>query len=245
MEYNILNTINSPSDVKKLTKKELDILMSEIRSFLVDNVERSGGHLASNLGATELTVAIHRVFDSPKDHVIFDVGHQSYIHKILTGRKDKFSTLRTTGGLSGFTKRGESEHDPFGAGHSSTSVSAALGFAEADRILGNDNYTVAVVGDGAFTGGLIHEAINNCKKELNLVIVLNENGMSISHNKGAFASYLSRVRASGGYRGMKEGAVQFLSHLPILGKPIKSVISFAKRVLKRIFFVKKLGVLNY
>lgn len=236
MEYNILNTINSPSDVKKLTKKELDILMSEIRSFLVDNVERSGGHLASNLGATELTVAIHRVFDSPSDHVIFDVGHQSYVHKILTGRKEKFSTLRTTGGLSGFTKRGESEHDPFGAGHSSTSVSAALGFAEADRLLGNDNYTVAVVGDGAYTGGMVHEALNNCDPNLKLVIILNENGMSISVNKGSFANYLSRVRMSNGYRKWKEGTNSLVEKIPLIGKPLRSSFTFIKNIFKNMFF---------
>lgn len=236
MEYNILNTINSPSDVKKLTKKELDILMSEIRSFLVDNVERSGGHLASNLGATELTVAIHRVFDSPSDHVIFDVGHQSYVHKILTGRKEKFSTLRTTGGLSGFTKRGESEHDPFGAGHSSTSVSAALGFAEADRLLGNDNYTVAVVGDGAYTGGMVHEALNNCDPNLKLVIILNENGMSISVNKGSFANYLSRVRMSKGYRKWKEGTNSLVEKIPLIGKPLRSSFTFIKNIFKNMFF---------
>lgn len=236
MEYNILNTINSPDDVKRLTKKELDILMSEIRSFLVDNVERSGGHLASNLGATELTVAIHRVFDSPKDHIIFDVGHQSYVHKILTGRKDKFSTLRTTGGLSGFTKRGESEHDPFGAGHSSTSVSAALGFAEADKLLGNDNYTVAVVGDGAYTGGMVHEALNNCDPDLKLVIVLNENGMSISVNKGSFANYLSRVRMSKGYRKWKAGTNSFIAKIPLIGKPLKAFFTFVKNIFKNMFF---------
>ena len=236
MEYNILNTINSPSDVKKLTKKELDILMSEIRSFLVDNVERSGGHLASNLGATELTVAIHRVFDSPKDHIIFDVGHQSYVHKILTGRKERFSTLRTTGGLSGFTKRDESEHDPFGAGHSSTSVSAALGFAEADRLQGKDNYTVAVLGDGAYTGGMVHEALNNCDPNLKLVIVLNENGMSISVNKGSFANYLSRVRMSKGYRKWKEGTNSFVEKIPLIGKPLRSFFTFVKNIFKNMFF---------
>ena len=236
MEYNILNSINSPSDIKKLTRQELEILMSEIRSFLVDNVERSGGHLASNLGATELTVAIHRVFDSPKDHIIFDVGHQSYVHKILTGRKDKFSTLRTTGGLSGFTKRGESEHDPFGAGHSSTSVSAALGFAEADRLLGNDSYTVAVVGDGAYTGGMVHEALNNCDPDLKLIVILNENGMSISVNKGSFANYLSSVRMSSGYRKWKEGTNSFVAKIPLVGKPIRAMFTFFKNIFKNMFF---------
>lgn len=236
MEYNILGTISSPSDLKKLSKKELNILMSEIRSFLVDNVERSGGHLASNLGATELTVAIHRIFDSPTDHVIFDVGHQSYVHKILTGRKERFDTLRTTGGLSGFTKREESEHDPFGAGHSSTSVSAALGFAEADRLMGRDSFTVAVVGDGAYTGGMVHEALNNCDPDLKLVIILNENGMSISVNKGSFANYLSRVRISKGYRRWKAGTNSIIAKIPLIGKPLKSFFTFVKNKFKNMFF---------
>ena len=173
MKYNLLENINSPEDLKKLEDGDIAPLCDQIRSFLIDNVERSGGHLASNLGATELSVAIHRVFDSPKDHIIFDVGHQSYVHKLLTGRREEFSTLRTPGGLSGFTKMSESEHDAFGAGHSSTSVSAALGYAVADRLKGSDAYTVAVLGDGAYTGGMVHEALNNCDPNLKLIIILN------------------------------------------------------------------------
>ncbi len=195
MEYTYLDKIASPEDVKKLTDREADTLCFEIRSFLIENVSQKGGHLASNLGVTELTVALHRVFDSPCDHIIFDVGHQSYVHKLLTGRKDSFDTLRAPGGLSGFTSRLESEHDPFGAGHSSTSISAALGFAEADRLNGSDAFTVCVTGDGAYTGGLVHEALNNCHKDLRLVILLNDNTMSISKNNGAFASYLSKLVA--------------------------------------------------
>ncbi len=236
MNYNLLESINSPEDVKKLDESQIAPLCNQIRSFLVDNVERTGGHLASNLGATELSVAIHRVFDSPKDHIIFDVGHQSYVHKLLTGRRDDFATLRTPGGLSGFTKMSESEHDAFGAGHSSTSVSAALGYAVADRLKGSDAYTVAVLGDGAYTGGMVHEALNNCDPKLKLIIILNENGMSISVNKGTFASYLSRVRISKGYRKWKKSARSVFDHIPLIGKPTHKVLTFIKNKFKNMFF---------
>ena len=232
MKYNLLENINSPEDLKKLSDAEIAPLCDQIRSFLIDNVESTGGHLASNLGATELSVAIHRVFDSPKDHVIFDVGHQAYVHKLLTGRREAFSTLRTPGGLSGFTKMSESEHDAFGAGHSSTSVSAALGYAMADRLKGSDAYTVAVLGDGAYTGGMVHEALNNCDPDLKLIIILNENGMSISVNKGTFASYLSRVRISKRYRKWKKGARSVFSRIPLLGKPIQKFLTFVKNKFK-------------
>lgn len=233
MKYPILDGINSPSDVKKLNKSDIPALFSEIREFLVDKVGKSGGHLASNLGVVEMTLAIHTVFDSPNDHVIFDVGHQSYVHKILTGRKSEFDNLRKPGGLSGFTLRRESDHDAFGAGHSSTSVSAALGFAEADMLAGRRSHTVCVMGDGAFTGGMIHEALNNCKSELPLVIILNENGMSISSNKGAFASYLSRVRLSGKYRSFKTNTKTFFEHIPLLGRPLANLASWVKNALKK------------
>ena len=164
--YRLLDGINSPEDLKRIPRDELPGLAREIRHFLVSNVTKNGGHLASNLGVVELTIALHRVFDSPKDHIIFDVGHQAYVHKLFTGRRDLFSTLRKPGGLSGFTKRCESVHDPFGAGHSSTSLSAALGFAASDKLNRSDAYTVAVIGDGAYTGGMIHEALNNCTKDM-------------------------------------------------------------------------------
>ena len=236
MSYELLDKINSISDVKSLSDSDVTRLCSEIREFLIEKVTKTGGHLASNLGVVELSVALHRVFDSPSDHIIFDVGHQSYVHKLLTDRKDMFDNLRVPGGLSGFTLTRESEHDPFGAGHSSTSISAALGFAESDKLLGKTNHTVAVVGDGAFTGGLIHEAINNCKKDLNLVIVLNENGMSISSNNGAFASYLSNVRTSKGYIAAKNTTRSVLNHIPLLGKPIASCIAGAKNLVKRVVY---------
>ena len=234
MKYEILNRINSPADLKVLSDDEISLLSDEIRAFLIENVERTGGHLASNLGVVELSLAIHRVFDSPKDHVIFDVGHQAYVHKLITGRRERFDVLRRPGGLSGFTLRRESCHDPFGAGHSSTSVSAALGFAEADRLSGSDSFTVCVIGDGAYTGGMVHEALNNCKPDLPLIIILNENGMSISHNRGMFASYLARVRISERYLKWKESTNTVLEKVPFIGKGLKRFLTFVKTKIKKI-----------
>lgn len=236
MKYNLLCDVNSPADIKKLNKKEIPELCEEIREFLIESTAECGGHLASNLGVVELTLAIHTVFDSPTDHIIFDVGHQSYVHKIITGRRDRFDDLRKPGGLSGFTSMRESEHDAFGAGHSSTSISAALGYAEADALSGRSCHTVCVTGDGAFTGGMIHEAINNCRKDLPLVIILNENGMSISSNKGAFASYLSRVRASKQYRKFKSSTKNFIDAIPLVGKPLHKLCSLIKRAVKRLIY---------
>lgn len=233
--YKFLDKIESPSDLKKMNKNDIPELCSEIRDFLVKNVERQGGHLASNLGVTELTVALHRVFDSPNDKIVFDVGHQSYVHKILTGRKAAFSTLREAGGLSGFTSIKESEHDAFGAGHSTTSISAALGFAEAEKLNKSGAYSVAVIGDGAYTGGMAHEALNNCNPDLKMIIILNENGMSISLNKGTFASYLTKVRTSKRYRGFKSGTKSFLSHIPLLGKPTARALNYLKNKIKNLF----------
>lgn len=232
MEYKLLDKINSPADLKGLKREELIALCAELREFLIETVGEKGGHLASNLGAVELSVALHKVFDSPKDKLIFDVGHQSYVHKILTGRRDAFANLRTPGGLSGFTKMDESEHDAFGAGHSSTSLSAALGFAEANLLSGSDAYTVAVIGDGAYTGGMIHEALNNCRPDQRLIIVLNENGMSISQNRGAFASSFAKARMSKGYRKIKSGTKSVLYHIPLIGKPIAKLLGFIKGRIK-------------
>lgn len=232
MSNNILDRIHSPEDLTFLREDEIPVLCQQLRDFLIENVSLTGGHLASNLGAVELTVAMHRVFDSPKDHLIFDVGHQSYVHKILTGRKDEFSTLRTVGGLSGFTSRRESEHDPFGAGHSSTALSAALGFAEADAILGSDAYTVCVMGDGAYTGGMVHEALNNSRKDLRLIIILNENRMSISKNRGNFSTYLSKVRVSKRYNAFKLRAKRALARIPLVGKPMTEAIRAVRNFIK-------------
>lgn len=229
----LLDGIRSPADLRALPREEMPALCEEIRAFLVESVEKTGGHLASNLGVVELSVALHRVFDTPRDHVIFDVGHQSYVHKILTGRRERFDTLRQPGGLCAFTNRAESEYDPFGAGHSSTSISAALGFAEADRLAEREAFTVAVIGDGAFTGGMVHEALNNIDKHLPLIIVLNENEMSISRNTGAFARYMAGIRASRGYLATKARATAFLEKLPLLGKPIYRFLQSLKNATKR------------
>ena len=236
MDFKYLDKINSPADLKKMQEDEIAPLASEIRNFLVEKVEQNGGHLASNLGIVELTIAIHRVFDIPKDHLIFDVGHQSYVHKILTGRKDKFDTLRKGGGLSGFTKRSESECDCFGAGHSSTSISAGLGFAQADKLLGNDATTIVVLGDGAFTGGMVHEALNNCEKDLKLVIVLNENEMSISKNIGSFAKVLTKLRLQSSYIDTKNFVKNLLTKIPLIGKPLFNLLKNAKKRIKDIFY---------
>ncbi len=229
----LLDAINDVRDLRAMRREEMPLLCEEIRRFLVESVEKTGGHLASNLGVVELSVALHRVFDTPHDHIIFDVGHQAYVHKLLTGRRDDFPTLRKPGGLSGFTRRSESEYDPFGAGHSSTSISAALGFAEADRLKGSDAYTVAVIGDGAFTGGMVHEALNNADSRLPLIIVLNENEMSISRNTGAFARYIAGMRTSRGYLATKRRTVRFLERLPLLGKPLYRFLQWLKDATKR------------
>ena len=215
--YKYLGRVNSPEDLKALTTDEIQLLCAEIRDRIVSVTEKNGGHLASNLGAVELSVAIHKVFDCPRDHVIFDVGHQSYTHKLLTGRNERFDTLRQSGGVTGFTNRDESEYDCFGAGHSSTSLSAGLGFAKADRISGSDAYTVVVFGDGAFTGGMIHEALNNCERDLKLIIVLNENEMSISKNIGRFAKSISKLRRKREYFKAKKATASLIKKLPLVG----------------------------
>ncbi len=234
--YPLLDTITTHDDLCTIPDEEIPALCDELRRFLVENVSASGGHLASNLGAVELSVAIHRVFDLPRDRVIFDVGHQSYVHKILSDRKDRFSALRRGGGISGFEKRGESEYDAFGTGHASTSVSAALGFAEADRLLGKDTYTVAVLGDGAFTGGMVHEALNNCDPHLRLIIVLNENEMSISRNKGALASHIGHMRSSKRYFRFKRRTADVLQKLPLVGKPLLRAMKWGKQRFKGAFY---------
>lgn len=228
----ILDRINRPDDIKKLNSEELALLAGEIREFLIEKVEITGGHLASNLGVVELTLALHRVFDFPQDHLIFDVGHQCYTHKLLTGRRDRFDTLRQRGGLSGFTKMAESGYDCFGAGHSSTSVSAAIGFAEAERLHGSEACTVAVLGDGAFTGGMVHEALNNCRQDLRLIIVLNENEMSISKNIGAFSLLIARIRASKGYYRTKRRTARFILKLPVVGRRLFRLIRRIKQSVK-------------
>ena len=234
--YKYLGKINSPEDLKALSEDELSGLNSEIRDFLIKRVSENGGHLASNLGVVELTVALHRVFDSPHDHIIWDVGHQCYIHKMLTGRFEQFDTLRKGGGLSGFTKRSESEHDPFGAGHSSTSISAALGFAMTDKLSGSDAYSIAVIGDGAFTGGMVHEALNNVDKNLRLIIVLNENEMSIAKNTGRFANTLAHIRRGKAYFSAKKVTRNVLKSIPLVGKHLFRIVKRVKMGFKNALY---------
>ncbi len=231
-----LNHIQSPEDFKKIPVDQMSYVADEIRQELIRITSANGGHLASNLGVVELTMAIHRVFDTPKDHVIFDVGHQSYVHKMLTGRYGAMDTLRKPSGLSGFTKREESEHDCFGAGHSSTSLSAALGFAISDKLNDSDAYTVVVVGDGAYTGGMIHEALNNCHRKLNLIIIMNENEMSISKNIGRFAKNLSKLRTKSGYFRTKRATGVFLKKIPLVGRYIFRLVSNIKRMVKNALY---------
>lgn len=235
-EYSILDRLHTHADLCALTQQQIDTLSAEIREMLVEVVTQNGGHLASNLGVVELTIAMHRVFETPHDHFIFDVGHQSYVHKILTDRRDRFDTLRCPGGISGFTKRAESEHDCFGAGHSSTSLSAALGFAVSDSLQGKEAYTVAVLGDGAFTGGMIHEALNNCKKHLPLIIILNENEMSISKNIGRFAKHLTKMRSKPGYLQTKATTGRIIKKIPLIGHGLFAAIRDFKKAIKNMLY---------
>lgn len=236
-ELKFLNKIESPADVKKLKEEELPSLALEIRRQLIDTLSVNGGHLASNLGVVELTIALHRVFNSPKDSIIWDVGHQSYVHKMLTGRFDRFSTIRTPGGLSGFTRVTESDHDKFNSGHSSTSVSAAYGIAQANKLNKNGAYAIAVVGDGAFTGGMIYEALNNAgRSDCRLIVILNDNEMSISPNVGSLARYFAVIRANPRYVRFKAGTERFLNHIPIVGKKLAKSVYDLKTNIKNMIY---------
>ncbi len=232
----LLGGIHSVLDLRRLDEEDMPRLADEVRDFLVDTTARRGGHLASNLGVVELSLALHRVFDTPSDRVIWDVGHQSYVHKMVTGRLGAFDALRTCGGLSGFTRREESEFDAFGTGHSSTSISAALGFAEADAIAERKNYTIAVIGDGALTGGLAHEGINNCRRGLRLIIVLNENEMSISRVTGAFPRLVNHLRISRSYRSFKRTSRSVLRYIPLLGPALFYLGRGFRNVVRRSFY---------
>lgn len=233
--------LNSNLDVKKLNSDELVHLASEIRGFLIDSVSKTGGHLASNLGTVELTLAIHRVFDVYKDKIVWDVGHQTYTHKLLTGRFGEFDTLRTFGGLSGFPKTAESSADAFNTGHSSTSVSAAFAFAEANKLGGGDAYSVAVIGDGAMTGGMAFEAMNHAgSTKTPFIVILNDNGMSISKNVGGMARHLRKIRNKTEYYNFKAGVNRFLGKIPLIGKPLRSFIRELKRRIKRILISQSL-----
>ena len=219
-----METINSPADVKALSLEQLKQLAEEIRQLLISVISKTGGHLAPNLGVVELTLALHRVFTTPKDKIVFDVGHQSYIHKIITGRREQFSTLRQYGGLSGFPKRSESEHDAFGTGHSSTSISAALGMAVARDLQGEDYNVIAVIGDGSMTGGMAFEALNNAGTlHKKMIVVLNDNEMSISKNVGAMSEYLYQLRTGETYNKIKHDIEGWLKNMEFGTDVLKAI----------------------
>ncbi len=231
--FSILKKINSPEDLKSLNEKELSLLCSQLRDFIIQHVRESGGHLASNLGTVELTVALHSVFDSPRDKIIWDVGHQSYAHKILTGRRELFKTIRQLGGISGFPKHTESEHDILDTGHASTSISAGLGIKIGEELKGTENKVIVVIGDGALTGGLALEGLNNTGHlRKNLIVILNDNGMSISSNVGAIASNLGKLKATKAYINFRSWYDSTVESLPIVGKPLLSVTKRTKQALK-------------
>lgn len=232
MKYDLLND-DLLNICKDASYPELDDLCSDIREFLIDKVSKTGGHIASNLGIVELSVALMRVFDSPRDKIIYDVGHQTYVHKILTGRADKFDTLRQHKGMSGFPKSKESEHDAYNTGHSSTSISAAYGMAVARDLAGDDYDVVAVIGDGSMTGGIVYEALNNIgANQTNMNIILNDNGMSISHNVGAMSKYLNHLRSSERYDQAKVSVKSALNNVPVVGGKIASGLKSSKDKLK-------------
>ena len=228
-----LDALDLPYDLKKLDIDQCKQLCGEIRDILVKTVSKNGGHLASNLGVVELTMAIHRAFNSPEDKIVWDVGHQSYTHKLLTGRLERFHTIRKEGGISGFTKPTESVHDAFISGHSSTSISAAYGIAKAMKLDGRDNYVVAVTGDGALTGGMVYEGLNNAgKSDANLIVIVNHNDMSISKNVGALAKYLLSIRNKQSYVRTKQAVEKALKNTPIVGKPIAKILKTSKDTVK-------------
>ena len=236
LEYKILRDVNSPDDIKKLNSDEINILCDELRNEIIEVVSKNGGHLASSLGAVELTVALHRVFSSPKDAIIFDVGHQSYAHKLLTGRKESFATLRQENGISGFMRPAESEHDPFVTGHSSNSISAAYGIYKAKSMLDGGS-AIAVIGDGAMTGGMAYEALNHAgAKKGNFIVVLNDNKMAISRNVGAMPRAFTKMRNRKGYHKMKFAISTFLLKIPLIGKPVHNFIFSIKELFKRIVY---------
>lgn len=231
----ILDTINGPEDVKKLGEEDRKKLAAEIRDFLIETTSRTGGHLASNLGVVELTIAMFCALDLPKDKIIWDVGHQSYTHKILSGRKDNFDGLRQYGGLSGFPKRKESPFDAFDTGHSSTSISAGLGMAQGRDLVGDDYSVVSVIGDGALTGGMAYEALNNAGRlKSNFIIVLNDNNMSISENVGGMSKYLNNIRADEGYNLLKKNVAGTLSRIPKIGTELVDTLLKTKNSIKQL-----------
>ena len=232
----VLDSINKANDIKNVPVEELPLLASEIREFLIEHISHTGGHLASNLGTVELTMAMHLSFDLPEDKLVWDVGHQAYTHKLLTGRKEGFDSLRQYGGMSGFPKRRESECDSFDTGHSSTSISAGLGYVKARDLSGGHNYVVSIIGDGALTGGLALEALNNAaENQSNFIIVLNDNNMSISPNVGAISSLLTGIRGDNAYRDINDNVKSSLKKIPVYGNKIVSQVQKAKSGIKQLF----------
>ena len=232
----ILEKIKKPYDIHKIPLEDFEPLAAEIRDFLIRSVSRTGGHLASNLGVVELTLALHNVLDFPEDKLIWDVGHQTYTHKILTGRKDEFKNLRQEGGLSGFPKRSESPCDAYDAGHSSNSISAGLGYVHARDILGQKHHVVSVIGDGALTGGMAYEALNNAAElKTNFIIIINDNNMSISRNVGGMSTYLSALRTAEAYTGMKMGVTKALKKVPKVGTALVDTMRKTKSSVKQLF----------
>ena len=221
--YSLLDTLNTPEQLRKLPRDKLPLLAKQLREFLVESVSKTGGHLSSNLGTVELTIALHYIYDTPDDRLVWDVGHQTYVHKILTGRREAMSTLRMAGGIAGFPKRDESPYDTFGTGHSSTSISAALGMAVAAQLSGSERRSVAIIGDGAMTGGMAFEALNNAgAMNANLLVILNDNDMSISRPVGALNNYLAKLMSGRFYAAMRRGSERVLKGVP-------PVLEFAKR----------------
>ncbi|MDL2218794.1 1-deoxy-D-xylulose-5-phosphate synthase [Ruminococcaceae bacterium OttesenSCG-928-O06] len=236
MEYRLLEKVHSPQDLKRMDLRELEVLCREIRHFLIENVSKTGGHLSSNLGMIEVTVALHRFLNTPVDAIVFDVGHQSYTHKLLTGRREGFDKLRAKGGLSGFPSPQESAHDAFITGHGSTSLSVAVGLARARKMQNQPGLVVAVLGDGAFTGGMVYEGMNNIGELDNLVVILNDNEMSISKNVGAVAQYLTRLRTSPTYYRAKKDVKNALDHTPVIGSGIVRGIQGMKAALRKTLY---------
>ncbi len=231
--FKFLGSNNFPADLKKLNIHEMEAVAVEIRKMMIETVSKNGGHLSSNLGVVELSIALHKVFNSPQDKFVWDVGHQVYAHKLLTGRVKDFNTLRTENGISGFCAPNESEHDTFYSGHSSTSISAALGIAEANKMLGKKDYTIAIIGDGALTGGMAYEALNNAGRSgTRLIVILNDNEMSISQNVGSMARYLAVMRAKPEYTKFKAKTEKVLNKIPFVGSWIARIVSKIKYDIK-------------
>ncbi len=229
----MLEQITSPEQIRSMDNRQLESLAAEIRQHLIETVAKNGGHLASNLGVVELTLALHAVFDTPKDKLVFDVGHQAYVHKLLTGRFERFDTLRKAGGISGFPRPSESDYDSFSVGHASTSISAALGIARARDLLGEQSSVVAVVGDGALTGGMCYEALNDAgQSRTPLIVVLNDNEMSISRNVGALSGYLTGLRQSNPYKAFKRALRSGLDRMPLFGKPLMRFLERVRNTLR-------------